>query len=389
LIIVAWTLAGISFAAAQTVSLTIPIDSAGKVSADVAIAKASASAGSVNINVLALPFSLRDDAPRPRSPEDVRIAILGKGDGYTLFALAIPSNRQSTIIRFDDPFKLSESSEGKAKISMDLSFPFLSQPDKELIASASALQLNQVSIELPREYDMTELSFRPLSAIWATKRKLSVAPSSLSPAGELWIVFPNPMKSQLQIAKAVIAFLVGMFTLSAHIPAFQRRSVQWSVIVFLLASGLLVLIFYYAYSLAKQLDFVEWAVGFVPHAIYGLGSSIYLLVARKYQATITGIVTANGTPREFAEVNLWQNKNGTMQKVKSVDHLEDGRYVFRTWVRGNPERFVVKASAAGTEEATGEEFEVARGARQELGPLSLPWRPAPPPAPNAQPSTSS
>jgi hypothetical protein len=382
-----------TIATAQTASVIFPIDGAGKISAEVSITRPGSSTATlptVNVNVLALPFSLRDDAPRPRSPEDVRIAILGKGDGYTLFALAIPTNRQSTIIRFDDAFKLSESSEGKAKISMDLSFPFLSQTDKELIATASALQLSQVSIELPREYDSTELSFRPLSAQWTTKRKLSVTGPVSASTSELWVVFPNPMQSQLQWAKVILAFLIGILTLSAHIPAFQERSVKWSLLVFVLAFGVLALISYYSYSLAKQLDFVEWAIAIVPHAVYGLLSSVYLIVARNFQATIAGAITADGAPRQFADVTLSQVKNGHPQKIESLDHLDkDGRYIFRPWLIKKPGRFVVTAVARGTAEVASEEFEIVRGKRIELDPIALPWRPSPPTAVEAKPQLGS
>jgi hypothetical protein len=239
------------------------------------------------------------------------------------------------------------------------------------------MPVQRVTIELPQEYDATELSFRPLQAQWVTKRKYTVTQPAGGTArlGKLWIVFPNPMKSQLQVAKAVLAFLVGVFTLVIHIPAFRERRISWSIAVFGLSLVLLVLGLYYSYSLTRRLEFVEWAAGFVPHALYGLATSVFLLLARRRQATITGLITAGGAAREFADVVLCRVVDGERAEEKRIDALsKEGRYVFHVWLRQEPARFLVTASARGTTEAATEEFEVNRGKRMELPPVELQWR---------------
>ena len=362
--------------------LVFSIDGSGRVSVEARIKQVTNQVGStevVKLYVLGLPFSINEGASEPRHPEDVRISTIGKGDGFTLLAIAVPASRDLTVIRWDGAYKLSESPEGKAKINMDLTFPFLSQIDKQLISASYALPIEQVTIELPREFDATELSYRPLQAQWINKRTYIVSQltTSTQQQKDIWVVFPNPMKSQLQYAKVVLAFLVGIFTLVIHIPALKQRQVSWSLAVLGLSVIVSALFFYYSYSLSKRLDFIEWAAGFVPHVIYGFVTSIFLLLARRRQATITGLVTADGAPREYADIVLFRIIDGEPKEEKRLDALsKEGRYVFHVWLKASTASFVVTASARGTTEGSSDTFEVGQGRKIELPAVDLNWRTA-------------
>jgi hypothetical protein len=364
--------------ASSTAKLSLSVDAGGQVAAVVTLTNNAPASGvsAMDIYVLALPFSVRTDIARARYPEDVRISLLGKGDGYSLFVLAIPPSRQSTIIQFDDAYKLSETPEGKAKIEVDASFPFLSQTDKALIAAPYSQRLSEISIELPKEFDVTELSFRPLTAQWISKRELIVPMTTPANAaqGDVWIVFPNPATTQLQLAKIILAVLVGLLTLPIHIPAFRERRVSWSLGVFVLTTLILVVIAYFYYALAKRLDFAEAAFGIIPHALYGIISSAILIMAKKWEATITGLVTADGGSLKYADLALWRIVSGNRQMQKRIDALEDdGRYTFRLWMRSRTSPFLVTASARGTTDGITKEFEVVPGQRIELPQIQLQW----------------
>jgi hypothetical protein len=324
--------------------MLLSIDAGGKISVEVSIDATTTpqqASPSIDLHLVPLPFRVVESA-KIQAPEDVRISILGKGDGYTLLVAAIPSVREKSVLRLQDAFALAESPEAKALVEFDLSYPFLSQSDRQLVTTKYSLIPRRITIDLPREYEDTEVSFRPIELKRISKRQyiLDTISAGTTALSKVWLVFPNPMQSQLQIAKILLGALLGLFTVLLHIPMLRQQKLWWSLTVLAVSGAVLCLILYYAYALSKRLDLIEWAAASAPHAFYGLLSSIFLLVAKRRQATITGRITLEGGPIQFADIRLWRIANGERHQVKRIEALEtEGRYFFRIWPRHKGDKF--------------------------------------------------
>ena len=380
--ILLWVLVCSPCVAAATAELALNVDGNGKISADILIRRgvtSAAGAPTVEIFAVAMPFRT-SEGTRIQGPDDVPAGLLKRGDGYTIISVAIPSARQETTLRITDAFPLSESSEGKALAQVDLSYPFLSEADKLLLRSTFSLTINKLLITLPRDFDDVEIGYNPPQLAKINKRQYAI---DLAVAGttfnKVWLVFPNPMQSQLQIAKIVLALVIGCFTLLFHLPALKEQKLSWSLGVLFVSSLVFGLVAYYALSLSKRLEFVEWAAGSLPHIAYGLLTSLYLIFIARHQLKITGKVTRAGESIQFADVQLWKHSKGGRVLEKRLETLSpDGRYAFRVRPKDSADKFEITASTSGTVEVSSGTFDHGGAKRIELNVLELAWKELPP-----------
>ena len=365
--------------------VTLLLNDKGSVSADIRIVRDSSataapqySASSVSIMILPLPFSL-PAINRITSAPDVRIGPLVQGEGYTLFMIVSPTALQEVKFHVENISNLTETSEGKAQIEFDLSYPYMPQGERELMALPIAVPNFDLAIVLPERYDDRSVSFTPPS-LTKQDEKTYFLPASLIASQKLanaWIVFPSPMRSKLNIAQLVFSLLLGLFTLLFHIKALRDRRLSWSIGVLFLSLVLLGAAFYFTYVLTKGLEFLTYASAAVPHAIYGFGASVYLLVARKRQAVIGGQITIGDNPPEFAEVTLLRVENGNEVEVAKQDALRaGGRYTFYVWQKKLSSRYSVRAIATGAREGRTPTIEVPKGTRREMPVINLEWVPS-------------
>lgn len=366
-------------ARAFTADLSLLVDATGKVSADVQLTGSSNRPNNTAIVfeqlILALPFRVADST-RIQSPDDVPAAILKRGEGYTLISLAIPTARADSTIRFPEAFALSETAEGKASVELDLAYTFVSQTERQLLSSPFSVLPSTISITLPRDYDDRELGFSHAQIRRVNQRQYLLDVHTVtSQSGRIWLVFPNPMKSQLQIAKIIIGLVIGVFTLLIHVPALKEQKLSWSVTVLVISSVVFGLIIYYSFMLSKRLDFVEWAAGSAPHVIYGLVTSLYIVFVGRTQALITGRVTLDGQSIQVADVQLWRVVDGQPREDKQLDSLAaEVRYLFRVRPKSPDEQFQVTAATRGADNAQSDFFRVEAGKQIELKALNLRWK---------------
>jgi hypothetical protein len=366
---------------AANAELTLNVDGSGKISADILIRRGTpvpSGPSTVEVFAVALPFRT-GEGPRIQGPDDVPAGLLKRGDGYTIISVAIPSARQETTLRIADAFPLAESSEGKALAQVDLSYPFLSEADKLLLRSASALSIGKLVITLPRDFDDVEIGYNPPQLVKVNKRQYAIDLASPGASfNKIWLVFPNPMQSQLQIAKIVLALVIGCFTLLVHLPALKEQKLSWSVGVLVVSSLVFGLVAYYALSLSKRLEFAEWAAGSLPHVAYGLLTSLYLVFVARRQLMITGRVTRAGEPIQFADVQLWKHGKSGRVLEKRVETLSsDGRYAFRVRPKDGTDKFEITASTSGTVEVSSGKFDQGTDKRVERNVLDLAWKELP------------
>ena len=357
--------------------LAFSIDDKGTVAADVKLIPPR-NANSVDpINkdgllIAMLPIAL-DKNGRINADVDTRIAVIDSTRSLTLLAVVFPAGKSEIDFRIDGISHITETAEGKAKFELDFSYQSMSRAERDLLTSPIAISSFDTSILLPKKYDETEVNYD--RSILSTKDGETFTLAADSPrrlaVSRLWIVFPSPMQSNFDKAVLILVFLVSSFGLFFHAEAFRERRIKWSVGVLLLSLTILGLTVFFTYSLAKRLEFLIVASGSIPQIIYGLITSVYLLFANKYQATIVGQVTIAGKQTDLAEVTLFRIERGNLVKVDSSKLLKNGIYTFHIWPKAVDDRYQIKAKSQYSAEGVSPEFGASRGKESEAPPLDL------------------
>jgi hypothetical protein len=321
--------------------------------------------------IIALPFAL-EPGKRIVSADDVHVAQLSSGKGFTLLALTKPLTLSETTIEIGEIPFLTETPDGKAKLEIDSSFPNMSQSDRQLLNSHSALKDFDIDIVLPKKYDEADVNQHPqFSKIDNTKYFLPASQIKQGQDPLVWISFPNPVQRSLEIAKLLATLVIGLFTLAIQYPLLKGKNTWWFIGVFILSLAVLGFITYYGVGLTKRLEFLISVAVIIPNAVYGLLASIYLILAKKFQATVTGQIRVNNGPGKYASVKLLHRQNGDVTSVKETDELkEDGRYYFYIWGKKTAQRYQVAAKYNSIDLRSGE-FDVIRGGKVDVPPLDF------------------
>jgi len=376
-----------------TASLMLMVNDRGTVSAKVSIIFSQVSSTQPNNNppfkypqnkqanqvnsgiwIIALPFDL-DPNKKITSAADVHIAQLVSGRGYTLLALTKPPTLPETTFEIGERPLLTETPDGKAKLELNTAFPNMSQVDKELISTVASVKEYQLTIILPKKYDIADVNQHPtFHRSDDVTYSITVEQYKQMPNAMIWISFPNPMQRNLEIAKFIGALLIGIFTLVIQYPLFKEKRVKWFVTVFLLSLAVLSFITYFGIGLAKRMEFLISVAVVIPNAIYAFIASIYLLLAKRYQATITGQVRVNNAPGRYVHVELVRNDNGKLIVVKQTEELkDDGRFYFFIWGKELPEKYQINAKYNAIESRSGE-FDVKKGDKLDVPPIDFDFR---------------
>jgi len=377
----------ISAQSAQRSNLIFTVNETGNVSVTIKLSFASTQSGSSqpqqkpqlgdqlqlqnSIWAIALPFGY-ELGKRINSANDVHLAPLSSGKGFVLLSLSKPATLSQTTIEISEMPLLTETPDGKAKFEFDLSYPNMSQSDRELLNSAFAIKEFDVNIVLPKKYDEADVNQRPqFSKKDDTTYFLLFDQAKQGQSQPVWISFPNPIQRRFEIAKLLVTFLVGLFTLAIQYPLLKGKNTWWFVGVFILASVTLGFIAYYGFGLAKRLEFLISVAVIIPNAIYALIASVYLILAKKYQATITGQIRINNASGKYASVKLLHVQNGNSGPVKKTDELrEDGRYYFYMWGKKKAEKYQVIATYNSID-CRSAVFQVSRGAKIDVPPIDF------------------
>jgi hypothetical protein len=293
------------------------------------------------------------------------------GPDYSLHVLLTPTGLQEIRWKIENCVELVETRESKSKLSVALRYAHMLE--RELLDLPFAVSHWDISVVLSSKIPETELSFSPLQL---TKRDeftyaLPSGSAARDNADEFWIVFPDPAKRSLEVAQIIVAILIAAFTSLLQIPIVKKRRLGWVLAIFVLSSSIVVLAAYYAFALAKGLEFVAWVGISIPHAVFGLGASVYVLLARSRQAIVVGRVQIDGEDAILCDVSVWEICGAKPRRVARTDQLSNGAYHFFVWLRRGDSRFEVVAQAKGTNEVKSSGFELSKGDKHDVPRIDL------------------
>lgn len=329
--------------------------------------------GNHTLQILPLPFEL-SDVHFFRCANDVKISILSEGQGYTIISVITP-NSDLTKFSIMDGYKLGESPEGKSEFEFDSSFPFITNPERELFSFPFTVNSISITILFPKEFDDKEIGMSGSLFRKVDKQTYQIKTLELNDkiSKTQWIVFPNPYKSKINLYQLIFALIAGFITLIIHFKAIRKRNILWILSVFILSSILVGLFIYFIVSIPKPIEIMIWASAAIPHAVLGLFGSIYILIANKFQSTLTGQVTIDNHPAQIALVRLFRvGPDGDEKTVSKVIELDErGRYTFSKWQKKGMYKYIIKAKMDMSNEIESNEIEIERGSRREIIPLNL------------------
>lgn len=366
-------------------TLTVVIDEDAYASAKISIAnphlvpKASSTPKrSVETFLAVVPFERKQEW-QISTASDVRTAVLSSGPGYAMLSVLAPRDLECIPILIRKCQKLGETHEGKSKLEFDVSYPFASRAERDILSAPSTIAIWDITVILPRKHEETEVSFFPpkeLTRVDGQRYTLSAETIQEKKLNSVWIVFPNPVRQSFRLAKLVFSLIVGTFSALFHWPALRSRRFSWLLIAFLLSLLVLLSAGYFWLVLAKGFDLVVFAALSLPHAVFCFLACLYLLLARKYEACVTGRVTIDGEEVEFVDVRLLKLVPGKEARaVARIQQLHRGVYRFFQWVHRGQGTFLVTARAKGTDDGTSCAFGISSGERMTVPVINLTTRP--------------
>lgn len=169
--------------------------------------------------------------------------------------------------------------------------------------------------------------------------------------------------------------LFGVLALAFQVQPLRDRRVGWFVFVLVLAVCIMLAAVFFSLRLTKALDFLVFSAAALPTALWAGFACIYLLVAKKRQATIAGQVNINGAPGHFVLVELFALDpaigDTTLKTVGKQEALQPGgRYVFHLWRRAQNKSYRVRATQSGIAVESAE-FTVPPGKTHEVPVLNV------------------
>ena len=320
----------------------------------------------------AVPFQERPEWNIVSAP-DVKVSPLSGGTGYTILAIRAQTDQDSIPITIERCVNLRETPEGRSQLEFDLSYPFLTQADRDALLASTSVYTWTVRVVLPSKYNYADVSFAPpqLTRVDDRSYQLDASTSLGESAGEIWIAFPNPMQRSLLAGQFIVSLLLGSITALVHWYGIKDRRLIWTVVTAVLGLLALAVAFYLGITLHKRLEFLVSAGLSIPHVLVGVIASIYFTIARFTNASITGVVSIDGVPAVFATVVLYRIHNGQAVRIAQVDELQEGRYHFSKLIKTGTADFRVKATAEAADGVQSPTFSMGRGEKRELGVLAL------------------
>jgi hypothetical protein len=312
------------------------------------------------VNTLVLPFQL-EDGFRISKPDDVDLSVLANRDGYCL--LSVLANNASTdiTVRIDDAFKLiDERTHGRVKFTCDNSYRNMKQ-HRDILSLPSTISKYEITMSLPEEYRKEELSFEPPQDRWKEEHQGKVYTLSVSApgaAGEVWIAFPSPFKSTFQLAQISLSVLFGLFLLIVEGKlGFERRlSPPWLLTTLLLTLTAIGLTAYFVRSLTDPRELLAWAAGPLVPLVLAPFMCVWLLIAPKFEAEMSGTIKLENGPPDFVEAWLIRKRASGESTKKKVKLTDDGAYHLYVWCGKSQVKVQVEAAGAGTSEDKSQEF---------------------------------
>jgi hypothetical protein len=116
-----------------------------------------------------------------------------------------------------------------------------------------------------------------------------------------------------------------------------------------------------------------WAAAAIPHAIFGFVISIYIILAKRFQAIILGQVTIDNHPAQIATVSLYKKLEDGNYKIASrkLELDERGRFTFSIWQKKGIYKYKIKSKMHMSDEKEINDIEISRGDKKEMIPINL------------------
>lgn len=328
--------------------------------------------GSPDVLLLVLPIPA-PTAQQLISPSDVRVTAISGGTNHSILVIASPRTVRRVRIAIKDGLKLGETPDGKAMLEFDFSYPFMSDLERALAASPATITDIKYRIVLPRKYEDSDLSLAPgVTRIDDRAFEFSGAQST-NRRSRVWVSFPNLSQRALDYAKLAFSLLFGVLALAFQVQPLRDRRVGWFVFVLVLSGAIMLVAVVSSVRLTKGLDFLVFSAAALPTALWSSFACVYLLLAKRRQATIAGQVNINGAPGHFVSVELFalDPAGGALKSVGKQEALQPGgRYVFQLWKRAQNKSYRVRATHSGIS-VESSEFSVPPGKTREVPVLNV------------------
>src|SRR5262249_18617698 len=246
------------------------------------------------------------------------------------------------------------TAEGQGKISLDASFSFMSQAEKAILNASYTIADFNFVVTFPAKYEEDQVNFRPFDFRRnepARSYELALAAYSKirqSPRQDLWIVFPSPIKSSIDVFKIAVSLLAGFATIGLGWPSLRqslkkehRRRWYIAAALSVLALGALG---YFSEISPRGIDLLGWGAGLLPPSICAIVGAVYLFFAQRYLATIRGQVLVEGKVTKYVDVSLSRLDGSQWKGIGEKDQVGDaGEYEFDCWLRKAEAKFKLTA----------------------------------------------
>lgn len=323
--------------------------------------------------LLLVPFQSSKDW-HIESAQDITVSNISTFKGYSLISVIFPTvKRDDLLITINNVAKLSENREGKAKLIVDLNYPYLSGAVKDLTGLNFVFSEWDYTFKLLKKYENDEFSKSHDSIIRTGDKTFEITLTNITNLKDkqVWLVFPNGRQKALDTGKLVISIFVGILT--AFLQTSPIREQKLSVILATLGVSALIvgISIYYAYYLSKGFELAVWGAALIPHILMSLSGTIYVLVARQKQAVISIPIHKDGTPIEFGEIVLFGKDGNNWVQIYKLEKLINGNGYFHIWLNKKYSAYKVKAKTTGTQAQDSIEFSPIAKEKVQLDLINL------------------
>jgi mannose-6-phosphate isomerase-like protein (cupin superfamily) len=226
-----------------------------------------------------------------------------------------------------------------------------------------------IAITLPNDYEQDQLSFVPPTDKWVEQKlgREYILPAAQGAASKtpVFIAFPSPFKSGQQFAQVVIGSAIALVLLivQGRVALERKLGMRTIIIAFVLSLLAIIATFYFFLTVAEPLEFMAWAAGPLIPVITASFTCIWLLIAIRAEAEVSGRITSGGESARYVTVSVVTLREGVEVILKQMTVKLDGNYRFFIWCGRSDRSVFIVASGTGTTRAKSETFAVAAGAK--------------------------
>jgi hypothetical protein len=334
---------------------------------------------SYGFTLLLIPFEHSKEW-KVSNPQDVIVSNISTFKGYSLVSVIFPTTKNNDLkISIQNAAKLSENREGKAKIILDMNYPYLSGAVKDLTELDFVFDEWDFTFNLLKKYENDEVSKSHNSINRSGDKAFQIKQIDIDSLSnkEVWLVFPNARQRAFDTGKLVISLLVGVLTIFFQFSSIRERKLSMVSAIFLISGFIVGISFYYAHYLAKGFELAVWGAALIPHVIMSFFGAIYVLIAKSKQAIISIPIQKDGVPIEFGVVALLGKRGNDWIQIEKLEKLLNGNGYFHLWIKSRYSAYKIKAKTTGTQTVESREFTPSPKDKIQLDLINLVTPPPP------------